>query len=82
MRENLMLFMPMLPSPGTKSFLVLEHLTAIELEDRGQQDEPVGDRVGAELEAEAAVVELQERAGLGEVARPEVPPASDQRRRR
>ena len=37
MRENLMLFMPMLPSPGTKSFLVLEHLTAIELEDRGQQ---------------------------------------------
>ena len=37
MKENLMLFMPVLPSPGTKSFLVLEHLTAIELEDRGQE---------------------------------------------
>lgn len=37
MRENLMLFMPVLPPPGTKGFLVLEHLTAIELEDRGQQ---------------------------------------------
>lgn len=37
MRENLMLFMPMLPSPGTKSFLVLEHLTTAELQDRGQE---------------------------------------------
>lgn len=37
MKENLMLFMPVLPSPGTKSFLVLEHLTASELERRGQE---------------------------------------------
>lgn len=37
MKENLMLFMPALPSPGTKGFLVLEHLTATELEDRGQE---------------------------------------------
>ena len=37
MKENLMLFMPVPPSPGTKSFLVLEHLTATELEDRGQE---------------------------------------------
>ena len=37
MRENLMLFMPVLPPPGTKGFLVLEHLTASELERRGQE---------------------------------------------
>ncbi|MBM3603290.1 MAG: hypothetical protein FJX25_00710 [Alphaproteobacteria bacterium] len=37
MKENLTLFMPVLPPPGTKGFLVLEHLTASELEDRGQE---------------------------------------------
>lgn len=37
MRENLMLFMPVLPPSGTKGFLVLEHLTIAELQDRGQE---------------------------------------------
>lgn len=37
MKENLTLFMPVLPPPGTKGFLVLEHLTATELERRGQE---------------------------------------------
>jgi len=37
MKENLMLFMPVLPPSGTKGFLVLEHLTIAELQDRGQE---------------------------------------------
>ena len=37
MKENLMLFMPVLPPSGTKGFLVLEHLTTAQLQDRGQE---------------------------------------------
>lgn len=37
MKENLKLLFDLLPPPGTKGFLVLEHLTATELDDRGQK---------------------------------------------
>lgn len=37
MKENLELLMPVLPPSGTKGFLVLEHLTTAELQDRGQE---------------------------------------------
>lgn len=36
MRENLQLLKPVLPSSGTKGFLVLEHLTTDALQARGQ----------------------------------------------
>lgn len=39
MKENLKLLFDLLPPPGTKGFLVLEHLTAAELQDRGQETE-------------------------------------------
>lgn len=37
MKENLELLMPVLPHSGTKGFLVLEHLTTAELQERGQE---------------------------------------------
>ena len=37
MKENLELLMPALPLSGTKGFLVLEHLTTAQLQDRGQE---------------------------------------------
>lgn len=39
MKENLKLPFDLLPPPGTKSFLVLESLTATELRKRGQEAE-------------------------------------------
>lgn len=39
MKENLKLLFDLLPPPGTKSFLVLESLTATELRERGQEPE-------------------------------------------
>lgn len=39
MKENLKLLFDLLPTPGTKSFLVLESLTATELRERGQEAE-------------------------------------------
>lgn len=36
MKENLNLLFNLLPAPGTKGYLVLEHLTSINLQDRGE----------------------------------------------
>ena len=37
MRENLCLMAPVLPAPGSKSFLIVEHLTSMELRERGEE---------------------------------------------
>ena len=39
MKENLDLLKPVMPVPGTKGYLVLEHLTSADLRDRGQERE-------------------------------------------
>ncbi|WP_042252159.1 hypothetical protein [Paracoccus sp. PAMC 22219] len=36
MKENLNLLFDLLPAPGTKGYLVLEHLTSGNLQDRGE----------------------------------------------
>ena len=36
MKENLNLLFNLLPAPGTKGYLVLEHLTSVSLQDRGE----------------------------------------------